>query len=182
MRGVFLGLILLAFAIVTARALNCQPCKLLEARKTHANETHTQPKWEKVGAWGSGGLEVGRAVQNNQQLVRLISKTYAHKWRQQHVLIPRINNDYESQSYLNTRSETTTSSAQRNPIQLKDPRCKYEVPGFVGPFGPVDHPLFGILGGQLLSLRPQDEGNRGVRLKWRNLQEPLRVRVHPAGL
>ncbi|XP_036668999.3 uncharacterized protein [Drosophila suzukii] len=44
MRGVFLSLILLAFAIVTARALNCQPCKLLEARKTHANETHTQPK------------------------------------------------------------------------------------------------------------------------------------------
>jgi len=63
--------------------------------------------------WGLGGLEVGRAVQNNQQLVRLISKTYAHKWRQQHVLIPRINNDYESQSYLNTRSETTTSSAQK---------------------------------------------------------------------
>ncbi|XP_043949897.1 uncharacterized protein LOC122818794 [Drosophila biarmipes] len=44
MRGVLLGLMLLAFAAVVARALNCQPCKLLEARKTHANETHTQPK------------------------------------------------------------------------------------------------------------------------------------------
>ncbi|XP_043064637.1 uncharacterized protein LOC122320545 [Drosophila ficusphila] len=44
MRGVFLGLLLLLFAIVTARALNCQPCKLLEARKTHANETQKQQK------------------------------------------------------------------------------------------------------------------------------------------
>ncbi|XP_041631648.1 uncharacterized protein [Drosophila kikkawai] len=42
MRGVFLGLLLLLFAIVATRALNCQPCKLLEARKTHANETHTR--------------------------------------------------------------------------------------------------------------------------------------------
>ncbi|XP_044316444.1 uncharacterized protein LOC123037832 [Drosophila rhopaloa] len=44
MRGLFLGLMLLLFAIVTSWALNCQPCKLLEARKTHANETHTPPK------------------------------------------------------------------------------------------------------------------------------------------
>ncbi|XP_052853175.1 uncharacterized protein LOC128262743 [Drosophila gunungcola] len=44
MRGLFLSLMLLLFAIATSRALNCQPCKLLEARQTHANQTHTQPK------------------------------------------------------------------------------------------------------------------------------------------
>ncbi|XP_041674965.1 uncharacterized protein LOC121530251 [Drosophila eugracilis] len=44
MRGLYLSLMLLVFTLVVVRALNCKPCKLLEARKTHANETHTQPK------------------------------------------------------------------------------------------------------------------------------------------
>ncbi|XP_039154401.1 uncharacterized protein LOC120285818 [Drosophila simulans] len=42
MRGLLLVLMLFIFAILTVRALNCQPCKLLEARKAHANETNTQ--------------------------------------------------------------------------------------------------------------------------------------------
>lgn len=44
MRGLFLVFMLLVFAIVVARALNCQPCKLLEARKAHANDTQTAPQ------------------------------------------------------------------------------------------------------------------------------------------
>ncbi|XP_041449802.1 uncharacterized protein LOC121404430 [Drosophila obscura] len=42
MRGIILGLLLLQ--VLAACALNCQPCKLLEARRTHANETQTQPR------------------------------------------------------------------------------------------------------------------------------------------
>ncbi|XP_034669169.1 uncharacterized protein LOC117902142 [Drosophila subobscura] len=40
MKGIFLAVLLLQ--VLAAWALNCQPCKLLEARKTHANETQTQ--------------------------------------------------------------------------------------------------------------------------------------------
>ncbi|XP_034126175.1 uncharacterized protein LOC117582500 [Drosophila guanche] len=42
MRGIFLAVLLLQVLVVWA--LNCQPCKLLEARKTHANETQKQPR------------------------------------------------------------------------------------------------------------------------------------------
>ncbi|XP_068151923.1 uncharacterized protein [Drosophila tropicalis] len=42
MRGLYFTILLLIFTFVVVKSLNCQPCKLLEARKTHANETITK--------------------------------------------------------------------------------------------------------------------------------------------
>nr|ADM07120.1 RH55703p [Drosophila melanogaster] len=80
-------------------------------------------------------------------------------------------------------SATTTCSAQKPPfIPHIHTYRKHEVSDFAARFGPFDRPLCRIVGGQLLSLRSEDQGHSGLRLKWCHLQKSLRVRVQPKGL